>query len=1053
MRSIKKLVRLGLGSAFALFATSALAQRGGGPGQPDTLAWRFFGPTVGNRIASIAGIPGDPSTYYAGAASGGIWKTTDGGERWTPIFDGQPVQAIGALAVPVSDTSIVWAGTGEAWAIRDSDVIGDGIYKSTDAGRTWTHMGLGETGRIARIVTHPTNSDIAYACATGRITGPQQERGVFRTMDGGKTWEHVLFVDKNTGCSGLDMDRKNPRKLFAGTWQVLMQPWAMLSGGPGSGVYVSTDAGSTWKRVEHPGLPKSPLGKIDVAIAPTDSNRVYALIQTADQGSVWRSDDGGGSWRAINFDRALIGRAGYYIGIEVSSDNRDEIYVADSSFWVSVDGGETFKEGPMGGDTHDIWVDPLDGDRYVVTHDGGLNITTQRARSSQRVTLPIGQMYHVAVDNDIPYRIYSNMQDNGTMRGRVNEPEGPFAFGRNNVWDHFLGGCESGFTIPDPKNSDIVYATCYGNKVTRWEAKTGRARSIAPSLITLDSPPNDAKYRCHWSAPIAIDPFDTKNVYYGCQLILKTDNGGQSWKEVSSDLSTKDPSKVIPSGGIVGDNLGQFYGEVVFAIAFSEIKQGLTWAGTNDGKVWNTRDGGVTWNDVTAGLTAIGMPAWGMVSKIEPSHHDAATAYIAVARHLLDDREPYIYKTADYGKTWTRVSGDLPNKHPLSYVRAVAESPARKGLLYAGTGHGFYYSIDDGAKWTPLQTGLPTAPVTWISTQANFHDVVVSTYGRGLYVLDDVSVLENLPSGGPQAQTALVKPRPAYRFGQQGQAPVTWTQSDASPQPVKIEILSRSGEVIREISRPGRVGFNRSNWDLRYAPPRVVALRTTPAENPRIWDEPRFRGRDTRPVTHWGLNQAQVGPIVSPGTYTVRLTVSGKTYSETLEILRDPKVNTSDADFDLSLKTQLRIRDDINQTSDIVNHLETMRKQLEVMHSAHRGVGGREDTAKAALDLDVKMQAAEEKLLERAQWTSDDKYFRQAYRVYMNLIWLNGEVGPGAGDVAGGADFRPTDTSLELLAQLENELAASKAEYEALLAKDVAAFNRLMSEKSSPAIR
>ena len=1053
MRLIKYASRLAVVSAIALVATSAFAQRGGGGGQPDTLAWRFFGPTVGNRVSAVAGIPGDPSTYYVGAASGGVWKTTDGGERWAPIFDGQPVQAIGALAIPPSDTSVIWAGTGEAWAIRDSDVIGDGIYKSTDAGRTWTHMGLTETGRIAKIVAHPTNSDIAYVCATGRITGAQQERGVYRTMDGGKTWEQVLFVDKNTGCSGLEMDRKNPRKLIAGTWQVSMQPWAMLSGGPGSGIYVSNDAGSTWKRVEHPGLPRSPLGKIDVAIAPTDSNRVYALIQTADQGSVWRSDDGGTSWRAINFDRALIGRAGYYIGIEVSSDNRDEIYVADSSFWVSIDGGETFREGPMGGDTHDIWVDPQDGDRYVVTHDGGLNITTQRARSSKRVTLPIGQMYHVAVDNDIPYRIYSNMQDNGTMRGRVNEPEGPFAFGRANVWDHFLGGCESGFTIPDPKNSDIVYATCYGNKVTRWDAKTGRARSIAPSLISLDSPPNDAKYRCHWSAPIAIDPFDTKNVYYGCQLILKTDNGGQSWKEISGDLSTKDPSKVIPSGGIVGDNLGQFYGEVVFAIAFSKIKQGLTWAGTNDGKVWNTRDGGVTWNDLTAGLTAIGMPAWGMVSKIEPSHHDAATAYIAVARHLMDDREPYIYKTSDYGKTWARVSGDLPNKHPLSYVRAVAESPARKGLLYAGTGHGFYYSIDDGANWTQLQSGLPTAPVTWIETQANFHDVVISTYGRGLYVLDDVSVLESLPAAGPQGETALAKPRAAYRWGQQGQTPITWTQNAGSPQPVKIEILTKSGEVVREITRQGRAGLNRMVWDLRYASPRVVALRTTPAQNPRIWDEPRFRGRDTRPVTHWGLSQAQVGPIVSPGTYTVRLTVAGKSYTQPLEVLRDPKVDTTDLDFDLSLKTQLRIREGINQASDIVNHLETMRKQLEVMQAAYRGVRGREDLVKAAQDLDVKMQVVEEKILERAQWTSDDKYFSAAYRIYMNLIWLNGEVGPGAGDVAGGADFRPTDTSIALLADLEAQLSTSKADYERLLATDVADFNKLLSEKNAPAVR
>jgi photosystem II stability/assembly factor-like uncharacterized protein len=1039
------LVALALSAA----AWPAWAQRFGPRAEPDTLAWRFLGPTVGNRISAIAGIAGDPSTYYAGAASGGVWKTTDGGERWQPIFDGQPVQAIGALAVSPADTSVVWAGTGEACVIRDSDVMGDGVYKSTDAGKTWTNVGLAETGRITRILTHPTDPDVVYVCALGRTTGPQPERGVFRTLDGGKTWEHVLFVDKDTGCSGLAMDAKNPRRLLAGMWQVEIKPWVMKSGGASSGIYTTSDGGAKWTRVEAAGLPKAPLGKIDVAIAPTNSNRLYALVQTADQGSLWRSDDGGTAWRVSSRDRALIGRAGYYIHLRVSPENEDEVYVANSSFWVSVDGGETFKTAPMGGDTHDIWIDPRNPDRYVVTHDGGLNLTTQRARSSRRVTLPIGQMYHVAVDDDVPYRVYSNMQDDGTMRGRINEPEGGF---RGGAWDHFLGGCESGFTIPVPGNPDVVWATCYGNKVTRWEAKTGRARSVAPWFISLDSPPNDAKYRCHWSAPIAVDPFDTDTVYYGCQLILVTRDGGQSWKELSPDLSTRDPSRVVPSGGIVGDNLGQFYGEVVFAIAPSTVQKGLVWAGTNDGKVWNTTDGGATWNDLTRNVS--GLPPWGMVSKIEPSHHDAGTAYLAVAYHLLDSREPYVFKTADFGKSWKRISGDLPSKHPLDYVRAVAESPHRKGLLFAGTGRGFYYSLDDGIRWTPLQTGLPTAPVTWITTQKEFHDVVVSTYGRGLYALDDVSVLEQMPAGGPGAETRLYRPRPTYRFGQQGQVLLTWSLKEAPKAPVKLEVLTPEGALVRELTRPGKAGLNRATWDLRHAPPRLIALRTTPAENPRLWDEPRFRGKDTRDVTHWGLSPAQVGPIVAPGRYTVRMTVDGQKFEEPLEVRKDPRVATSDEDFALSVKTQLRIREAIDQASDVVNHLEVMRKQLEDVQKAGRGAGGHAEVARLAADLDRKMQAVEEKILERAQWTSDDKYFREAYRVYMNLIWLNGEVGPGAGDVAGGADFRPTDTSLQLLDILEKQLASAKAEYEALLARDLGEFNRALAEKGgTPVVR
>src|SRR5438067_8487360 len=393
------------------------AQRLGGGASPDALSFRFLGPVVGNRVASITGVPGDPSIYYAGAASGGVWKTTDGGGHWTPVSDSMPVAAIGALAVAPSDPSIVWAGTGEAWAIRDSDVIGDGIYKSVDAGKTWAHAGLDETGRIGRITVHPTNPDIVFACAIGRITGRQPERGVFRTTDGGEHWERVLFVDENTGCSGLAIDAKNPRTLFAGTWQVEMHPWAELSGGPGSGVYVSRDGGTKWMRIEAPGLPKSPLGKIDVAVAPTDSNRVYALIQTADQGSLWRSDDGGGSWRVVNWQRGLIGRAGYYVHLAVSPANEDEILVSNSSFFQSTDGGQTFRSVTWGGDNHDIWWDPKDADRFVLTHDAGLTITTQHGRSTQRVQLPIGQIYHAVVDNEVPYHVYGNMQDDGTMRG------------------------------------------------------------------------------------------------------------------------------------------------------------------------------------------------------------------------------------------------------------------------------------------------------------------------------------------------------------------------------------------------------------------------------------------------------------------------------------------------------------------------------------------------------------------------------------------------------------------------------------------------------------
>jgi photosystem II stability/assembly factor-like uncharacterized protein len=1040
---------LGLLCAVLLDVT-AFAQRRPGGQEPQGFGFRFLGPAVGNRIASVAGVPGDPNTYYAGAASGGVWKTTDGGNRWQPVFDSQPAAAIGALAVSPSDASTVWAGTGEAWAIRDSDVMGDGVYKSVDAGKTWTNVGLTETGRIGRVIVHPTNPDIVFVCALGRTTGPQQERGVYRTTDGGQHWERVLFADENTGCSGLSMDARNPRTLFAGMWQVEMHTWAMFSGGPASAVYVSHDGGTKWTKLEGRGLPRSPVGKIDVAVAPTDSNRVYALIQTKDQGSVWRSDNGGESWRVVNWTRGLIGRAGYYIRIAVSTGNEDEVLVADSSFWYSTDGAQTFRNVPWGGDNHDIWIDPLNPDRFAITDDGGMNVTTEHGRSFRRITLPIGQMYHVAVDNQVPYWVYSNMQDDGTMRGPSTGPEaspgGGFGGRGGTVWEHGLGGCESGFTIPDLTDPNIIWSSCYGNKVTRYDARTKTARAVAPWMISLDSPPNEVKYRCHWTPPLAIDPFDHNSVYYGCQVIFKTSNGGQSWSVISPDLSTNDPSRIVSSGGIVGDNLGQFYGEVVFAIAPSEIQKGLIWAGTNDGQVWYTRDGGGKWTNVTRNIT--GMPAWGTITKIEPSHFDPGTAYIAVDFHLMDNRDPYIYKTTDSGQTWKKISDGLPAKHPLAYVRAVAEDPNRKGLLFAGTGHGFYYSLDDGDHWTPLQAGLPPAQVTSVVVQKQFHDVVVSTYGRGIYVLDDITPLEQMAQAGSEAAVRLFTPRPSYRFSRGGgRALLNYSLKSAPKDPVRIEILDLSGTVIRELRAQGRPGINRASWDLRYEPPRLVALRTTPPENPYIWQEPRFWGSDTRPVTHWGIEQAQVGPMVAPGKYQVRLTVDGQSSTQPLEILRDPRVAASQADLEASMKLQLRIREDINQTSEMINQIEVMRKQLEDIQKGLRAQRGKEEVEKAVAQIDKKMQEVEYKLLERSSTTSDDKYYVEAYKVYLNLIWLNGEVGPGAGDVLGGDDFHPTDTSAAVLETIEKDLNAAKAAYRELMDKEVPAFNRSMADR------
>lgn len=1029
----------------AICAVPASAQSQSPRKVPEGFRFRFFGPAVGNRVASVAGIAGDPSTYYAGAASGGVWKSNDGGNHWGPIFDSQPAAAIGALAVAPSDPNVVWVGTGEAWAIRDSDVMGNGVYKSTDAGKTWNHTGLEETGRIGRIVVDPKNPDTVFVCAVGRMTGPQQERGVYRTTDGGQHWDRVLFVDPNTGCSGLAMDPHNPRVLFAGMWQVEMHTWGEFSGGPGSGVYLSRDGGAKWTRIEGHGLPKPPVGKIDVAVAPTDSNRIYALIQTSDQGSLWRSDDAGEKWRVVNYDRTLIGRAGYYIRLAVSTGNENEVYISNSSFFQSLDGGENFRLVHWGGDNHDIWVDPLNPDRFVITHDGGLDITTVHGRGFHPVKLPIGQMYHVAVDNQIPfYDVYSNMQDDGNMRG----PSLPPSLGGDDDddhevgWDHGMGGCESGFTIPDPTNPDIVWATCYGNEVTRWDAKTKLARSVSPWMHTLDSPPNDVKYRCHWTPPLAIDPFDHNTVYYGCQVIFKTSNGGQSWSVISPDLSTQDPSRNVSSGGLVGDNLGQFYAEVIFAIAPSHIQKGLIWAGTNDGLVWNTRDGGGHWTNITKNIT--GLPPWGSVTSIEPSHFDAGTAYVSVDFHLMDNRDPFIYRTTDYGQTWTLISGGLP-RHPLSYVRIIAEDPNCKGLLFAGTGNGLYKSLDDGGHWSPLQDGLPHAPVSWAVVQKQFHDLVVSTYGRGLYILDDITPLEQMAKDSSDAPVRFFAPRPAYRITKRGRAFLNFSLKSAAKSPVQIEILDAQGKVIRKLEAPGKKGINRASWDLHYEPPRLIALRTEAPDNPHIWEEARFRGKDSRPVLHWGIKEAEVGPVAPSGNYTVRLTVDGQSFTQPLTLMRNPRAPGTDADIEATVKLQLRIRDDINSVSDMVNQIEWTRKQLDdvvkMLHTQMNDAG----LLKSVDEMGEKLLAIEVRLAGREPLDSDDKYYVEAYKPYFNLIWLNGEVGSGAGDVAGGADFAPTAANLEVLAVIEKDLTAVQTDYRNLIEKEIPGFNRSLA--------
>ncbi|HXF05439.1 MAG TPA: sialidase, partial [Blastocatellia bacterium] len=816
----------------------------------EALRYRYIGP-VGNRVTSIVGVPGQPNIYYAGAASGGIWKTTDGGVTWQPIFDDQPVSSIGSLAVAPSDPNIVWAGTGED-CIRSHISIGNGIYKSLDAGKTWMHMGLEKTGRIGRIVIDPQNPDIVLACALGHAYGPQPERGVFRTTDGGKTWERTLFVDENTGCSDIAMDPNNPRILFAGMWQLEIHTWGRESGGPGSGLYMSRDGGVTWKRLTGRGLPTREVGKIAVAVAPSNSNRVYAIIETGDgvpwkgketdRGTLWRSDDGGETWRVVSYDHYVNGRAHYYSHLAVAPDNENEVYFLTAAFSVSFDGGQTINPVPPGsspgGDNHEMWIDPKNPNRMAVANDGGVSLSTTRGRTWQRIQLPIAQMYHVTVDNQIPYYVYGNRQDGPSTRGPSNSRLMGFGGSPGIIprgeW-HSVGGGESGWATPDPVDPNIIWSSASGSGsvggiVVRYDERTRQARNVEvwPDS-TIGWPAAELKYRFVWTFPLTISPHDHNTVYVGSQYVHRTTDGGQSWQVISPDLTSNDKSRQQISGGLTPDNIGVEYAPVVFAIAESPREKGVIWAGTNDGLVHITRDGGRTWTNVTANIP--NLPPWGTVSNIEPSRHQAGKAYITVDFHQVNNRDPYVYKTTDYGKTWKLITNGIP-RSPLSYAHCIREDPVRPGLLYLGTENALYVSFDDGENWQPLQMNLPHAPVYWLVVQEHFNDLVVATYGRGFWILDDITPLQQLTPQVLAAEAHLFAPRPAYRFHPitppmmmsndptAGQNPpygasINYYLKSVPSGDVTIRILDARGQLVRTLQGTKQAGLNRVWWDLR----------------------------------------------------------------------------------------------------------------------------------------------------------------------------------------------------------------------------------------------
>ena len=1052
----------------SLLPLTLLAQTGASPGADvySQLKWRYIGPT-GNRVTSVAGVPGDPLVYYAGAASGGIFKTIDGGIHWDAIFDDQPVASIGSLAVAPSDPNVVWAGTGEPF-IRSHISVGQGIYKSTDAGKTWLLAGLEKTGRIARIAIDPSNPNIVLACALGHAYGPQPERGVFRTIDGGRTWERTLFVDENTGCSDMAMDPRNSRIVFAGMWQLVIHTWSRESGGPGSGLFVSRDGGVTWKRlgpggITGNGLPTRPVGRLAVGIARTNPNRVYTMIETGDgvpgsgketdRGQIWRSEDGGDTWRMMSTDRNAMGRAHYYSRMAIAADNENETYYLTAAFSKSIDGGATLVAqtgaASPGGDNHDMWIDPGNSNRMAVANDGGVSLTVTRGRSWQHIQLPIAQMYHVTTDNDVPYNVYGNEQDDPSYRGPSNSRTGTTI--PRSVW-HAVGGGESGWATPDPVDSNIIWSSASGSGtvggiVVRYDESRRQARNVEVWPDQANGVPADLKYRFNWTMPLTISPHDRNKIYVGSQHVHQTTDGGQTWQIISPDLSLNDKTRQQSSGGLTPDNIGVEYAGVVFAIAESRLEKGLIWVGTNDGLVQLTRDGGKTWTNLTSNIP--NLPPWGTISNIEPSRYAAGAAYLTVDFHQVNNRDPFVYKTSDYGKTWKAITNGIP-KSMLSYAHCVREDPVRRGLLYLGTENGVFVTFDDGENWRPLQNNLPHAPVYWLTVQEQFNDLVIATYGRGFWILDDITPLQQMTQQVLASEVHMFPPQPAWRFRDitntvtmnddptEGQNPpygssINYFLKSPASGSVTITIADQKGQVVRTLNGTKSAGLNRVTWDLNGEPTTQVRLRTSPVYAPDVPVGPQG----------WRPGGGQMTILHPPGAYTVKLAVGGQELTQPLIVKKDPHSAGTDADIQQQMKMLEDLRRDVETTATLVNQIEWVRSQLQALPKL----------VDSSRDADIRRQAEaiEQKLIAVEGAIIE---LRSTGRGQDTVRWgskLLGKINYLANGLA-SADERPTNQQLEVQKLHEERIAAAGKEVDGVLTKDLDALNQLLRSRNLPTI-
>ncbi|CAM1354308.1 WD40/YVTN/BNR-like repeat-containing protein [Tenacibaculum insulae] len=992
----------------------------------DVLNYRLIGPFRGGRSAAVTGVPNKPNLYYFGSTGGGIWKTTNGGRQWENISDGFFGGSIGAISVSKSDPNVMYVGGGEK-TVRGNVSSGYGIWKTVDAGKTWTNAGLKKSRHVPRIAIHPTNSNIVYAGVMGNLYKPTQERGVYKSIDGGKTWKKTLFSNEHSGVVDLQMDPTNPRILYASTWRINRTPYSLNSGGEGSALWRSTDSGETWTEIStKKGFATGTLGIIGVTVSPVNNQRVWAIVENKDKGGLYQSNDGGETWKQVNSERKIRQRAWYYTRVYADTKDVDKVYVLNVRYHKSVDGGKTFStHNAPHGDHHDLWIAPENPDRMIIGDDGGAQVTYDGGETwSTYHNQPTSQFYRVTTDNHFPYRIYAAQQDNSTIRI-------PHRTAGRNIteddWESTAGG-ESAHIAVDPKNNDIVYGGSYDGYLTRLNHKTGTVRAIN---VWPDNPMGHGaegmKYRFQWNFPILFSKHNPNKLYTFSQHVHVTENEGQSWKIISDDLTRNDPEKLKSSGGpITQDNTSVEYYCTIFAAQESPLKEGLLWVGSDDGLIHITKNGGETWQNVTPK----GMPEWMMINSIEPSAFDEGTCYVAGTKYKTGDFTPYLYKTTDYGKSWTKITNGINPEH---FTRVVREDPKHKGLLYAGTETGMYISFDAGKNWKSFQLNLPIVPITDLTIKDN--SLIVATQGRSLWMIDDLTVIHQLLKD-KVSDTKLFQPKDTYRMrGSSFKGSKTAGTNlhsgvytyfnlknyDKKKDTIVLSYLDSKGDTIKTVSTANK---------------KKNVLIAKKGGNQYVWSMTYKGAEKLKGMILWWASLK--GPKAVPGVYKVSLSVNGKTQEQPFNILADPRAESTQAD----MEKQFAFIKDVNKTMDnahkSIKKIRNINAQLSAFQKQYKNNLLVKDLIEKSKDLKKQFTKIEEALYQTKNRSGQDP-LNFPIRLTNKLGHLNSLVSMG--------DFAPTEQDIAVKNELTQKINIQLKAFNALLSNEIKVFNTAFNSK------